>query len=113
MMQYWVDVVVALAARLGLTALPYLYLQAYSGLCGEGMVHGGMMGLKTVFTDHSLFGFADLNSILTNKLMEFFLTNTDHLICVSYTRSLKYFIHSDTRQMHTNAFTIWSLVSVV
>ena len=92
----WVDnVVVALRAKLGhaawlLLLLLHVYMQAYSGLCGEGIVHGGMMGLKTVFTDHSLFGFADLNSIFTNKLMEFFLTNVDHLICVSYTRSLRH-----------------------
>ena len=44
------------------------------------------MGVATVFTDHSLFGFADVNSILTNKLMEFFFANVDHAICVSYTR---------------------------
>ena len=44
------------------------------------------MGVAIVFTDHSLFGFADVNSILTNKLMEFFSANVDHAICVSYTR---------------------------
>ena len=49
-------------------------------------MHGGVMGLSTVFTDHSLFGFADLSSILTNKLLECFMTNVDHIICVSYTR---------------------------
>uniref|UniRef100_A0A2K5ZWN1 PIGA GPI anchor biosynthesis domain-containing protein n=1 Tax=Mandrillus leucophaeus TaxID=9568 RepID=A0A2K5ZWN1_MANLE len=35
------------------------------------------MGLQTVFTDHSLSGFAKVSSVLTNKLL--------HIICVSYT----------------------------
>lgn len=43
------------------------------------------MGLRTVFTDHSLFGFADAASILTNKLLKFALSDVDHVICVSHT----------------------------
>jgi phosphatidylinositol N-acetylglucosaminyltransferase subunit A len=43
------------------------------------------MGLRTVFTDHSLFGFADAASILTNKLLKFTLSDVDHAICVSHT----------------------------
>ena len=43
------------------------------------------MGLKAVFTDHSLFGFEDTGSILTNKLLKFTLSDVDHVICVSHT----------------------------
>lgn len=43
------------------------------------------MGLRTVFTDHSLFGFADAGSILTNKLLKFTLSDVDHVVCVSHT----------------------------
>lgn len=43
------------------------------------------MGLRTVFTDHSLYGFADAGSILTNKLLKFTLSDVDHVICVSHT----------------------------
>lgn len=43
------------------------------------------MGLKAVFTDHSLFGFEDTGSILTNKLLKFTLSDVDHIICVSHT----------------------------
>ena len=39
-----------------------------------------------MFTDHSLFGFADYGSINSNKFLEFVLTDIDHVICVSYTR---------------------------
>jgi len=43
------------------------------------------MGLRTVFTDHSLFGFSDAGSILTNKLLKFTMSDVDHVICVSHT----------------------------
>ena len=43
------------------------------------------MDMKAVLTDHSLFGFADTSSILTNKLLECAITNCDHVICVSNT----------------------------
>ena len=44
------------------------------------------MGLCTLFTDHSLFGFADASSIITNKFLQFSLADIDHVICVSHTR---------------------------
>lgn len=56
-----------------------------SSLCHEAILHGRTMGLKTVFTDHSLFGFADAAGILTNKLLEFTLSDVGHVICVSHT----------------------------
>jgi phosphatidylinositol glycan class A protein len=43
------------------------------------------MNVKCCFTDHSLFGFADTSSILTNKLLKFTLSDIDHVICVSHT----------------------------
>lgn len=58
---------------------------AFSALCHEGILHAGTMGIPTVFTDHSLFGFADGSSILTNKFLEVVLTDIHHVICVSYT----------------------------
>lgn len=56
-----------------------------SSLCHEAIIHGNTMGLKTVFTDHSLFGFADVASIIHNKLLKFTLTDIGHVICVSHT----------------------------
>ncbi|KAI9845908.1 MAG: hypothetical protein M1837_004444 [Sclerophora amabilis] len=56
-----------------------------SSLCHEGILHARTMGLRTVFTDHSLFGFADAASILTNKLLKFTLSDVDHVVCVSHT----------------------------
>ncbi|KAJ5188214.1 Glycosyl transferase family 1 [Penicillium cf. griseofulvum] len=56
-----------------------------SSFCAEAILHARSMGLRTVFTDHSLFGFADAASILTNKLLKFTLSDVDHAICVSHT----------------------------
>ncbi|KAH3916516.1 GlcNAc-PI synthesis protein [Parastagonospora nodorum] len=56
-----------------------------SSLCNEAILHARTMGLRTVFTDHSLFGFADAGSILTNRLLKFTLSDVDHVICVSHT----------------------------
>jgi len=56
-----------------------------SALGQEGILHAHLMGVRTVFTDHSLFGFDDAASILTNKLLEGALRNVDAAICVSHT----------------------------
>lgn len=56
-----------------------------SSFCNEGILHARTMGLRTVFTDHSLFGFADAASILANKVLKFSLSDVDHSICVSHT----------------------------
>lgn len=56
-----------------------------SSLGHEGIMHAHHLGVRTVFTDHSLFGFEDAASILTNKLLEATLANVDGVICVSHT----------------------------
>lgn len=59
--------------------------QTTSNLCHEAMFHAGTMGIKTCFTDHSLFGFADAASININKVLEWSLRTVDQVICVSNT----------------------------
>lgn len=59
--------------------------QAFSTLGGEALLQARTMGYKVVFTDHSLFGFADASSILTNKLIKGILADVQHVICVSHT----------------------------
>eukprot|EP00877_Chromochloris_zofingiensis_P006887 jgi/Chrzof1/2451/Cz11g16080.t1 len=59
--------------------------QAFSALGGEALLHARAMGYKVVFTDHSLFGFADASSIITNKLLKCVLADVHHVICVSHT----------------------------
>ncbi|RXK38560.1 phosphatidylinositol glycan, class A [Tremella mesenterica] len=56
-----------------------------SSLAHEAMLHSPLMGVRTVFTDHSLFGFGDAVGVLTNKLLAGALRNVDGVICVSNT----------------------------
>jgi len=42
------------------------------------------MGLRTVFTDHSLFSFNDMASISMNKVAKWQLANVDAVITVSH-----------------------------
>ncbi|XP_004635126.1 phosphatidylinositol N-acetylglucosaminyltransferase subunit A isoform X1 [Octodon degus] len=58
---------------------------SFSSMAHDALFHAKTMGLHTVFTDHSLFGFADVSSVLTNKLLTVSLCDTNHIICVSYT----------------------------
>ncbi|XP_030378132.1 phosphatidylinositol N-acetylglucosaminyltransferase subunit A [Scaptodrosophila lebanonensis] len=57
---------------------------AFSALAHEAIMVGALLGLKTVFTDHSLFGFADLSATLTNRMLEINLSMVNHCICVSH-----------------------------
>ncbi|KAK5861150.1 hypothetical protein PBY51_022567 [Eleginops maclovinus] len=58
---------------------------SFSAMGHDALFHAKTMGLTTVFTDHSLFGFADVSSVLTNKLLTVSLCDTNHTVCVSYT----------------------------
>ncbi|RCK59619.1 Phosphatidylinositol N-acetylglucosaminyltransferase GPI3 subunit [Candida viswanathii] len=58
---------------------------SYSTFGLEAIFHGRTMGMKTVFTDHSLSGFTDVWSILASKVLKFSLTDVGHVICVSHT----------------------------
>ncbi|XP_028798712.1 phosphatidylinositol N-acetylglucosaminyltransferase subunit A isoform X1 [Neltuma alba] len=59
--------------------------QAFSTFCHEALVHARTMGYKVVFTDHSLYGFADIGSIHMNKVLQFTLADLSQAICVSHT----------------------------
>nr|XP_014352204.1 PREDICTED: phosphatidylinositol N-acetylglucosaminyltransferase subunit A isoform X2 [Latimeria chalumnae] len=58
---------------------------SFSSMAHDALFHAKTMGLHTVFTDHSLFGFADVSSVLTNKLLTVSLCDTNHIVCVSHT----------------------------
>jgi phosphatidylinositol glycan class A protein len=48
------------------------------------MLCGQALGLRTCFTDHSLFGFNDMASLAINKVLKMCLANVDACITVSH-----------------------------
>ncbi|CAB9510779.1 Phosphatidylinositol N-acetylglucosaminyltransferase GPI3 subunit [Seminavis robusta] len=59
--------------------------QATSVLANESVAYGSAMGLATVYTDHSLFGFNDVASVILNRVLQTSLSTVDAAICVSHT----------------------------
>ena len=78
-----------------LRSLAPLLVQLSSALANEAVLHARTLGLKAVFTDHSLFGFADASSILTNKTLQFTLADACHTICVSHTSKQNTVLRAD------------------
>uniref|UniRef100_UPI00358E9EF0 phosphatidylinositol N-acetylglucosaminyltransferase subunit A n=1 Tax=Myxine glutinosa TaxID=7769 RepID=UPI00358E9EF0 len=58
---------------------------AFSSLAHDALFHAASFGLVSIFTDHSLFGFADASSVLTNALLRASLGGATRAICVSHT----------------------------
>lgn len=56
-----------------------------STLANEAIFHAASLGIKTVLTDHSLYGFSETNYVWGQKVLEFNLINLDRTICVSNT----------------------------
>jgi len=57
---------------------------AFSSLAHDALFVAKLLNIKSVFTDHSLFGFADASAIITNRFLEISLSDIDHAICVSH-----------------------------
>ncbi|XP_030757525.1 N-acetylglucosaminyl-phosphatidylinositol biosynthetic protein [Sitophilus oryzae] len=87
---------------------------AFSALSHEAMLIGNILGLKTVFTDHSLFGFADASALVTNKLLQISLAACNHCICVSHTGKentvLRAKVNSDRVSVIPNAVDTYSFL---
>ena len=58
--------------------------QVTSMLQYEALLIAKSLGLKTVFTDHSLFNFSDPENIILNKLSKTMHSELDAAICVSH-----------------------------
>ena len=59
--------------------------QATSTLGNESIAYAGEMGIPSVYTDHSLFGFDDLASVILNRVLKATLSTASAIICVSHT----------------------------
>lgn len=59
---------------------------ALSALGMETIMHARTMGVKAVFTDHSLFGLGNMAEIWGNKMLKGCLSDVEAVTCVSHTR---------------------------
>lgn len=70
---------------------------AFSPMAHEVMFHAKALGINTVFTDHSLFGFNDIGSMIHNSVVRQSLLQCNHIICVSHVgKSNKALKHEST-----------------
>ena len=58
--------------------------QSSSCLSLEGIFHSKMLGKNVVLTEHSLYGFSDLDDSSLNKVIRTFFVDTDETISVSH-----------------------------
>ena len=75
---------------------------AFSLLCHEVMMLAQTIGVRTVFTDHSLFGFADISGIVMNNLLRAYCQNVNHVICVSHTSKENTVLRADLPTSHVS-----------
>jgi phosphatidylinositol N-acetylglucosaminyltransferase subunit A len=66
-----------------------------------------LMGIKTVITDHSLFGFDGILEIHFNKGLQFSNVLIDHFISVSNTGKQNYILRTELKQH------LWEKISVI
>jgi glycosyltransferase involved in cell wall biosynthesis len=58
--------------------------QATSTMASESIFYASALKIASVYTDHSLFGFDDLASVLLNRVLQTTLSTVDAAICVSH-----------------------------
>ena len=76
--------------------------QATSTMGNESVVYASMMGLGTVYTDHSLFGFNDIASVILNRVLQTTLCTIDAAICVSHTCRDNFILRTKLTKQPTN-----------
>ncbi|KAF7679669.1 Phosphatidylinositol N-acetylglucosaminyltransferase subunit A [Astathelohania contejeani] len=76
--------------------------QSMSNLAMEGIFHAQTLGLRTVFTEHSLFECGTVENLVVNMLARWVLLDVDRVICVSYTtkENLMYRTHLPSKLIH-------------
>ena len=56
-----------------------------SSMACEAIISGGVMGIRAVLTDHSLFGLGGKGEMWGNKMLRAVLADIGAVICVSHT----------------------------
>jgi len=74
--------------------------QATSTMANEAVVYAAALGLPSVYTDHSLFGFNDLASVILNRVQQITLSTVDAAICVSHTCADNLKLRAKVQRVH-------------
>lgn len=80
--------------------------QATSCMGNEAIVYASMLGIPTVYTDHSLFGFDDLAGIILNRVLQTSLSTVDAAICVSHTCRDNFVLRTRMEETKDRVFVI-------
>ena len=78
--------------------------QSFSQLAQEASILATVMGVATVFTEHSLFGLADSSVVFTNRLFEECFSIVDNFISVSHVAKENLVFRTNLNQL--NVFVI-------
>jgi phosphatidylinositol N-acetylglucosaminyltransferase subunit A len=87
--------------------------QATSTMGNEAVVYGSMMGIPTVYTDHSLFALDDVAGVILNRVLQTTLSTVDAAICVSYTCRDNFILRTRMMQQQTNQQRVFVIPNAV
>ncbi|SPJ10734.1 phosphatidylinositol N-acetylglucosaminyltransferase subunit A, putative [Plasmodium sp. DRC-Itaito] len=76
--------------------------QATSALAHQFILHAKSLGIKTIYTDHSLYSFSDKGCIHVNKLLKYCINDVDHSICVSHTNRENLVLRTESNPYKTS-----------
>ncbi|ETW18129.1 hypothetical protein PFFVO_03021 [Plasmodium falciparum Vietnam Oak-Knoll (FVO)] len=76
--------------------------QATSALAHQFILHAKTLGIKTIYTDHSLYSFSDKGCIHVNKLLKYCINDVDHSICVSHTNRENLVLRTESNPYKTS-----------
>ncbi|EWC76260.1 hypothetical protein C923_03103 [Plasmodium falciparum UGT5.1] len=75
---------------------------ATSALAHQFILHAKTLGIKTIYTDHSLYSFSDKGCIHVNKLLKYCINDVDHSICVSHTNRENLVLRTESNPYKTS-----------
>ncbi|ETW28700.1 hypothetical protein PFFCH_03829 [Plasmodium falciparum FCH/4] len=76
--------------------------KATSALAHQFILHAKTLGIKTIYTDHSLYSFSDKGCIHVNKLLKYCINDVDHSICVSHTNRENLVLRTESNPYKTS-----------
>ncbi|SCM07976.1 phosphatidylinositol N-acetylglucosaminyltransferase subunit A, putative [Plasmodium chabaudi adami] len=79
--------------------------QAGSPLTQQFILHAKTLGVKTVYTDHSLYSFSESGCLHLNKLLRHCVHDVDHSICVSHANRENFILRTQVNPYKTSVIS--------